>query len=90
MTPPPPKRRTTTLEPRPTTRDAKMAEYNFVFGDAMPTISPKRKQRAAPFKTSALESARQDTGPGPAIYQWIDFFVLHKSVTPERITRRLK
>ena len=23
------------------------------------------------------------------ITQWIDFFVLHKSITPERITRRL-
>jgi hypothetical protein len=24
------------------------------------------------------------------IAKWIDFFVLHKSITPERITRRLK
>jgi len=24
------------------------------------------------------------------ISKWIDFFVLHKSITPERITRRLK
>lgn len=24
------------------------------------------------------------------INKWIDFFVLHKSITPERITRRLK
>ena len=39
--------------------DAKMVEYDFVLGDAMPTISSKRKQRAAPFKTSALESARR-------------------------------
>ena len=36
-----------------------MAENDFVSGDAMPTLSPKRKQRAAPFKTSALESARR-------------------------------
>lgn len=24
------------------------------------------------------------------IFKWIDFFVLHKSITPERINRRLK
>ena len=24
------------------------------------------------------------------VANWIDFFVLHKSITPERITRRLK
>ena len=24
------------------------------------------------------------------VQKWIDFFVLHKSVKPERITRRLK
>lgn len=24
------------------------------------------------------------------VSKWIDFFVLHKSITPERITRRLK
>jgi Domain of unknown function (DUF4160) len=24
------------------------------------------------------------------VAKWIDFFVLHKSITPERITRRLK
>jgi hypothetical protein len=36
-----------------------MAGYDFVSGDAMPAMSPKRKQRAAPFKTSALESARR-------------------------------
>ncbi|MFM8441803.1 MAG: DUF4160 domain-containing protein [Methylococcus sp.] len=24
------------------------------------------------------------------VTKWIDFFVLHKSITPERITRRLK
>ena len=27
---------------------------------------------------------------GDIITKWIDFFVLHKSITPERITRRLK
>jgi len=31
-------------------------------------------------------SARADD----IITKWIDFFVLHKSITPERITRRLK
>ncbi len=24
------------------------------------------------------------------VQKWVDFFVLHKSITPERITRRLK
>ena len=38
---------------------AKIAWYDFVAGDAMTAISSKRKQRAAPFKTSALESARR-------------------------------
>ena len=37
----------------------KIDVYDFVAGDAMSTILPKRKQRAAPFKTSALESARR-------------------------------
>jgi hypothetical protein len=31
-------------------------------------------------------SARSDD----IIAKWIDFFVLHKPITPERITRRLK
>ena len=33
-----------------------------------------------------IVSARADD----IIAKWIDFFVLHKSITPERITRRLK
>lgn len=33
-----------------------------------------------------IVSARADD----IISKWIDFFVLHKSITPERITRRLK
>jgi len=33
-----------------------------------------------------IVSARADD----IITKWIDFFVLHKSITPERITRRLK
>ncbi|MBT9613674.1 MAG: DUF4160 domain-containing protein [Burkholderiales bacterium] len=33
-----------------------------------------------------IVSARADD----IINKWIDFFVLHKSITPERITRRLK
>jgi len=36
-----------------------MTEHDFVLRDAMPAILPKRKQRATPFKTSALESARR-------------------------------
>lgn len=33
-----------------------------------------------------IVSARADE----IITKWIDFFVLHKAITPERITRRLK
>lgn len=46
----------------------------------------------APLGTSEMRhfedivSARADD----IITKWIDFFVLHKSITPERITRRLK
>ncbi len=36
-----------------------MGNYDFVLGDFVPAIFPKRKHRAAPFKTSALESARR-------------------------------
>ncbi len=46
--------------PKPVCRSsAKIIGYDFVLGNAMPAISPKGKQRAAPFKTSALESARR-------------------------------
>ena len=39
----------------------------------------------SPHPTGLVGARAQDI-----VQKWIDFFVLHKSIRPERITRRLK
>ncbi|MFI4941294.1 MAG: DUF4160 domain-containing protein [Burkholderiales bacterium] len=46
----------------------------------------------APLETNELRHFEEivENRANDIIAKWIDFFVLHKPITPERITRRLK